>query len=174
MIASLKHYGLVWLAAGLLLGGVLGGLWPVTPLHAVATDRVDNFAIATGHLDEDTEAIYFLDFVTGELKGTALSKVIRKFFAQFQANVIHDLGIDTSLNPQFMLVTGETIFRHNGGQIQPANSTVYVAELTSGKVAAYAAPWSHAYANSGIPINKPFVLLDVMQFRIPLAEGGPR
>ncbi len=85
MSASLKHYGLVWMALGLLLGGVAAALWPATPLHAVATDRTDNFAIATGLLDEDTEAIYFLDFVTGELKGTALSKVIRKFFASFRA-----------------------------------------------------------------------------------------
>ncbi|HVX59634.1 MAG TPA: hypothetical protein VHC19_03505 [Pirellulales bacterium] len=174
MSASLKHYGLVWMALGLLLGGVAAALWPATPLHAVATDRTDNFAIATGPLDEDTEAVYFLDFVTGELKGTALSKVIRKFFASFRANVIYDMGIDAAQNPKFMMVTGQSIFRNNPGQTQAGYSVVYVAELTSGKVAAYAAPWSHALANAGRPINRPFVLLDVMQFRIPTFEGGPQ
>lgn len=171
MSAAQKHFGWVCLAGGLLVGVVLGGVWPHVELHAVATDRQDSFAIATGHLDEETEAIYFLDFITGELKATALSPIVRKFFAAFDANVINDLGIDPARNPKFMLVTGDAIFRQNGGQIQPGNSAVYVAELTSGKVAAYAVPWSQAYSNSGRPIKKSMVLLDVMQFRSPAIEG---
>jgi hypothetical protein len=170
-MAALKDRRLVWLALGALLGVAAGGLWPPTPIHAVATDRLDNFAMATGHLDDETEAVYFLDFLTGELKASALSPVVRKFFAGFRANVMADLKIDAARNPKFMLVTGDSIFRHNGGQIQPGNAVVYVAEMTSGKVAAYAVPWSHAYSTSGRPINASMVLLDVMQFRVPQVPG---
>ena len=43
-------------------------------MHAVATDRHENFAIATGQLDEDMEAIIVMDSATGDLnlRGTML------------------------------------------------------------------------------------------------------
>lgn len=165
MMAALRNRRWVWLAMGALAGALLGVIWPQRQIHAVATDRLDNFAIATGHLDEETEAVFFLDFVTGELRASALSPVVRKFFAAFHANVIADLQIDVARNPKFMMVTGDSIFRVNGGQIQPGNSVVYVAEMTSGRVAAYAVPWSRAYAIGNRPIKAPMVLLDTMTFR---------
>src|SRR4051812_6114177 len=63
---------LTWLAVGLMAGVVIGlnasGLWPQVPLHAVATHGQDNFAICTGPLDDEIEAIFVLDFATGDLK----------------------------------------------------------------------------------------------------------
>ena len=44
-----KLAGPAWLAAGLAAGLLVGSLLPHTPLHAVATDRLENFAIATGY-----------------------------------------------------------------------------------------------------------------------------
>lgn len=160
----------VWLAGGVVIGLAIGMMWPQTPIHAVATDRVDNFALATGPLDDDTEALFYLDFLSGELKATALSPIARKFFASFSANVNHDLGVDISKNPKYLMVTGNSIFRRGGGQVQPGNSVVYVAELTSGKVAAYAVPWSQAYANAGRQVHAPLVLLDVNPMRVSLAR----
>ncbi|HET6884560.1 MAG TPA: hypothetical protein VFI31_30680 [Pirellulales bacterium] len=159
----------VWLAGGVVIGLGLGMMWPQTPIHAVATDRVDNFALATGPLDDDTEALFYLDFLSGDLKATALSPIARKFFASFTANVNRDLGVDLAKNPKYLMVTGNSIFRRGGGQVQPGNSVVYVAELTSGKVAAYAVPWSQAYANAGRQIHAPLVLLDVQPMRVSLA-----
>ena len=160
----------VGLMAGVLIGLAIGMLWPQTPLHAVATDRVDNFALATGPLDDDTEALFYLDFTSGELKATALSPIARKFFASFSANVVHDLGVDISKNPKYLMVTGNSVFRRGGGQVQPGNAVVYVAELTSGKVAAYAVPWSQAYATAGRQIHAPLILLDVYPMRVSLAR----
>jgi hypothetical protein len=154
----------------MVIGLAVGMLWPQTPIHAVATDRVDNCAMATGPLDDDTEALFYLDFLSGELKATALSPIARKFFASFTANVIQDLGVDVSKNPQYLMVTGNSIFRRGGGQVQPGDAVVYVAELTSGKVAAYAVPWSQAYAISGRQIRAPLVLLDVYPMRVSLAR----
>jgi hypothetical protein len=158
------HAGVV-LATGIAIGLAVSMLWPRTPLHAVATDRVENFALATGSLDDDTEALFYLDFLSGELKATALSPIVRKFFASFSTNVANDLGVDPSKNPRYLMVTGTSVFRRGAGQVQPGNSVVYVAELTTGKVAAYGVPWSQAYAISGRQIKAPLVLLDVFPMR---------
>jgi hypothetical protein len=158
------------LVGGMVIGLAIGMLSSRTPLYATATDRVDNFALATGALDDDTEALFYLDFLSGELKATALSPIARKFFASFSANVANDLGVDLAKNPKYMMVTGNSVFRRGGGQVQPGNAVVYVAEMTSGKVAAYAAPWSQAYANAGRPIHARLLLLDVYPMRISLAR----
>jgi hypothetical protein len=163
-------YAGVCLAGGVAIGLAIGMLWPQTPLHAVATDRVDNFALATGPLDDDTEALFYLDFLSGELKATALSPITRKFFASYNANVVNDLGVDVRNNPQYLMVTGNSVFRRGAGNVQPGNSVVYVAELTSGKVAAYAVPWSQVYATAGRPIHTKLILLDVFPMRVALAQ----
>ena len=59
---------------GLALGLVLSGLWPHTPLHAVSTDRGETYAIATGPVDNEVEAVYFLDFLTGDLGAIVLGR----------------------------------------------------------------------------------------------------
>ena len=38
------------------------------PLHATATHGLDKFAIATGLVDDSVEALYFLDFLTGDMR----------------------------------------------------------------------------------------------------------
>ncbi len=48
-----KHARLTWIALGLAGGLALAAFWPSTPLHAVATDRSESFAMATGYLDDD-------------------------------------------------------------------------------------------------------------------------
>lgn len=154
-----------WPLATLLVGLVAGALVPHAPLHAVATDHSDRFAIATGPLDDATEAIYYLDFATGDLRAAVISPVTRRFNAFFYANVVADMGIDLARNPKFLLVTGNTIFRPNAGALQPGNSVVYVAEVTSGKLVAYNVPWSPNFANIGNPMRKAMSKLDVLPFR---------
>jgi hypothetical protein len=156
-----------WMVPTLLVGLALGALVPHSPLHAVATDRTDNFAISTGALDDVTEAVYFLDFTTGELHAAVVSPVTRRFNAFFHANVHRDMGIVDAKNPQFLMVTGNTLFRPNAGALQPGNSVVYVAEMTSGKLAAYNVPWSPTFSQSGAPIRKAMTRLDVIPFRVP-------
>lgn len=169
---SFRAWALVWLLLGV-AGGVIAARWSMpAPLHAVASDHGQSFALATGALDEDIEAVYFLDFTTGELKANVLSLITRKFYASFYANVIQDLKIDVSRNPQFALVTGNAGFRPGAGVVQPGNSIVYVAELTSGKLAAYAVPWPRNLANTGMPIKSArLVKIDDKQVRtMPVEE----
>jgi len=156
-----------WMVPTLLLGLAIGTLVPHAPLHAVATDRTESFAMATGALDDMTEAVYFLDFTTGELHAAVISSVTRKFNAFFHANVQSDMGIVDANNPQYLMVTGNSQFRPNAGVLQPGNSVVYVAELTSGKLAAYNVPWSQSIGQSGTPVRKAMNCLQVIPFRVP-------
>jgi hypothetical protein len=154
-----------YLAAGVIVGLVLGGLWPDSPAHAVATAQIESFAVCTAPIDDEGEGIFFLDYLTGDLKGATLSPNNGKFAAFFQANVTADLGIDPSKAPKYLLVSGVNNFRRAAGGPQFGSSTIYVAELTSGKVVAYGIPWQRNARNANAPIQANLMLLDSFQFR---------
>src|SRR5476651_1820905 len=90
---------LAGLAIGIVLGLIVGlnvsGIWPQVPLHAVATHGQDNFAICTAPMDQDVEAIFVLDFVTGDLEATVLNVQMRRFNTLFEYNVLRDLQAHT-------------------------------------------------------------------------------
>ena len=168
-------------AFGLTGGLIVGGLWPRTPLHAVATDRIDTFGMATGSVDNDVEALYFLDFLTGELNAVVLGKNPGSWTGYYAANVAADLGVDPQKNPKYMMVTGVAYLRRAGGsRLQPSSSICYVAEVTSGKVAAYSVPWSPSMYAAGQVQKCPLVLVGVTRFRASLGvgpgttDGGPQ
>jgi len=174
MFRSVKSSPLVWLAIGLVGGLIVGGLWPQTPLHAVATDRLDSFAMATGPVDEDAEAVFFLDFLSGDLRAVVLGKQVGKFTAFFAHNVLNDLGVNPANNPRFMMVTGLNNLRRGAAHVAYSRSLVYVAEVTTGKVAAYALPWTPVMHGPAAGGPKPFIPLDVTRFRAaPGPVGGP-
>jgi hypothetical protein len=155
----------LYLAAGLVLGLILGGLWPDSPAHAVATAQIESFAVCTAPLDDDGEAIFFLDYLTGDLKGAAINPNNGKFTAFFQANVTTDLGVDVAKSPKYLLVSGVNGFKRTAGGPQFGSSVVYVAELTTGKVVAYAVPWQRQARNSASAVKVSMTLLDGFLFR---------
>jgi len=164
---------MVAVAIGLLGGLALSGFWPHTPLYAVATDRIDTFGMATGPVDSEIEAVYFLDFLTGDLRAVVLGKQLGTWTGFFQANVSTDLGIDSRQNPKFLMVTGLCSLRRGGGnRLQPSSAMCYVAEMTSGKVAAYAIPWSPSQYAAGQPQNWDMKLVGVTRFRQPMGAGS--
>ncbi len=131
-------------ALTLLLGLCLGGIFPHTPIHAVATDRTESFLAATGMVDSDVEAIYLLDCLTGDLRAAVLGKARGGFTAIFVypgVKLMQDFGLDPSKNPKFLMVTGLADLR-SGSQNAFGAAVVYVVELSSGKIAAYAIPWN--------------------------------
>ena len=170
MFHALKHSRTAWLLIGLIAGLILGGFWPDTPLHAVATDRNETFAIATGPLDEDVEALFFLDFLTGNLRAVVLNK-LGVFNAFFDYNVLKDLGVTPAKNPRFLMVTGVANLQRAGAAMQPSRSIIYVAEVTTGNVAAYAVPWNVAMRTRNMPIRQPLIPLDVTKFRAATGAG---
>ena len=156
----------VWPVVTLLIGLVLGGLWPQTPLHTASTDSSETFAIATGSLDGSMEAVYFLDFLTGNLTAAVLARQPGSFGAIYQCNVMNDLGVDPSKNPKFLMVTGiADLSRGTTGQVQPSTSVVYVAEITTGKLAAYGIPWNRTAWTAGRPQMDALRLVGAMPLR---------
>ncbi len=172
-MARCKQYD--WLVAvgiALVAGLACGWLWPHTPIHAVATDRIDTFGMATGPVDGDVEAVYFLDFLTGDLKAVVLGKQGGSWNGYFFGNVAADLGIDPQKNPRYLMVTGIAALRRAGGsRLEPSSSMCYVAEITTGKVAAYAVPWSRSMYAAGQPQNQALVLVGVTRFRQAMGAG---
>jgi hypothetical protein len=165
MAPSFVQSRTLWVVVALIVGLGLGGFLPHARLHAVATDHTDNFAMATGLVDDELEAVFILDFLTGSLKCAVLSTSTGKFTSAFETSVLDDLGVKANQNPKFMMVTGAAGLRRQGGQMQPGNSVVYVAETTSGRIAAYAVPWTRGLATSVMPFKGTLYRLDALPFR---------
>jgi hypothetical protein len=87
-----------------------------------------------------------------------------KFMSFFEYNVTKDLGVGAGKNPRYLMVTGMADMR-KGGQGQLGSSIVYVAEFTSGNIAAYALPWTMSRAQAVDQVVLKFFPLDIMKFR---------
>ena len=153
---------------GMIVGAVVAanvaGLWPQISVHATATHGQENFAIATGPIGIDVEAVYILDYLTGELKAAALNLQTGKFMSFFERNITKDLSAGTGKNPRYLMVTGMADMR-KGGQGQLGSSVVYIAEFTSGQIVAYALPWTMSRAQALDTFKGEFFPLDGMKFR---------
>jgi len=165
MRLSLNRASATWLGVGLIAGLALGGFLPNAPLHAVATDHTENFTIATGPVDDELEALFFLDFLTGSLKAAVISTTTGRFTSMYETTVMNDLGVNAAQNPKFLMVTGIAGLRRTGANVNPGHSIVYVAEVTTGRVAAYAVPWTRGQATATSPVRGQLYKLDVLQFR---------
>jgi hypothetical protein len=93
----------VWLVGGVVLGALvalnIAGLWPKVPVHAVATHGQENFAMATGIISSNIEAVFILDFVTGDLRGGVLNLQNGKFMSIYEYNILRDFGGVPLKNP---------------------------------------------------------------------------
>ncbi|MEN6449823.1 MAG: hypothetical protein ABFC96_04955 [Thermoguttaceae bacterium] len=176
MFPCKRRQWLIALGIGLLGGMVITGFWPHTPLYAVATDRSETFGMATGPVDSEVEAIYFLDFLTGQLKAFVLGKQPGTgWTGYFSRDVSGDLGADPQRSAsKYMLVTGMAAMRRSGGsRFQWSAAMCYVAEVSSGKVAAYSIPWSPNMYAAGQPQSGDLKLVSpVISFREGLGAGG--
>lgn len=144
---------------------------PPNAINAVATHGVDNFAIATGRLDDNTEAIFFLDFVTAELKGAAISRQTGKFTALYRRKILQDFqggeDPDAIKNPRFLLVTGLGSLQQRSGRNRYAKDLIYVVEVNSGKVAVYAAQDTRSSRATGSRTANDLTLVDTLSLRKP-------
>ncbi|MBL9080910.1 MAG: hypothetical protein JNK76_03845 [Planctomycetales bacterium] len=162
-----------FLAAGLIVGLVVGGFLPHAPIYAVATDRQDNFALATGEVDGDMEGVFVLDSTTGELTGALVntSKLPPVLGVVYSANVMKDMALDGSKDVKFTMVTGLLPLRPGQGVAQWAASVIYIAEVNSGKLAVYGMPYNRGAFTAAAGIQAPFTLLYNGPFR---AQGVVR
>lgn len=171
MIDWLSSKRAAWIG-GIVVGLTVGGLLPDSPLHATATDRSENYAIATGLVEPGIEALYTLDFLTGELSAYILNPGARVFGNSYKRNVLEDLKVQQGRSPKFMMVTGQAFLR-TGGQIQMSQAVVYVADMNSGYLAAYVLPYNPAaIVRTTLPNAQTLLPLDVIPIRTVAVRGG--
>ena len=141
----------VGLAGGTLLACLVLGYssvdtdrtWTI-PVHATATQGVDNFILATGGLDKDAETVFFLDGATGKLQGAVLNVRTGKFQGEYTADVMQDLQEAAGQpvkNPRFLMVTGRVLLQQQARPAPFAESVVYVLELSTGICIPYTAEY---------------------------------
>lgn len=156
------------LIAGLVIGLNLQGVWPSMPLHATATHGQENFAVCTGFVDDEIEAIYFLDFVTGDMKAVVLAMRgprAGKFNALFEYNILQDFNAGQDKSPKYLMVTGQANLPRGRANFQFAKSVVYITEASTGQMGCYTIPWSSTAQAAGQPVRAQFQPLDKYQFR---------
>lgn len=121
---------------------------PAIPAHASATASADNFAVATGLVDEGVEAFYFLDFLTGQLKATVINRRDAGFAAYFQYDITKDFD-GAGRSPKYLMVTGVVNIPRGKGNTQLARSAVYITDATTGQMCAYIMPWNSSLQAAG-------------------------
>jgi hypothetical protein len=162
----------VGLVVGLIIGLNMAGLWPSIPLHATATHGLDKFAIATGLVDDSVEALYFLDFLTGDMRAAVINPKTGKFNAFFTRNIAADFG-GAGRNSGYLIVTGFADMPRGTANFQFAKSVVYVAEASTAQVAAYTIPWNSSKQAAGQTQYGEFQPLDVKPFRTTFIRDEP-
>jgi hypothetical protein len=190
MTGALGGSRLYWLAIGVLLGAAVVSFWPHTPLHAIASDRSENIIIATGMVDDNVEAIFFLDSLTGRLRAAVPAlHAMMPYQAMWEANAGGDLAdcirivnenagrtgggkgaaapgpaVQMPQAPRFLMVTGLMDIGQGSGRMKPSRSVVYVAEANTGIVLTYALEWSKQLHNTGQLLRRPMVRWAADQF----------
>lgn len=156
------------LIVGVVVGGALTLTWQggrVMPAaYGAATHGADNFAIATGLVENGIEALYFLDFLTGDLRATVISRTNGAFTGFFTHNVLGDFE-GVLQDPKFLMVTGLATMPRGRGFNQLADSLIYVAEASTGQVVAYALPFNSTLHAAGKPQTGRFLKVAGGSFR---------
>ena len=149
----------VWLVTGLLVGLAISYFWPHEPLRANA-DRNEKFAMTTAMLGRGIEAVFVLDFLTGRLTGAVLNNQGDTIVYIYGRNVAKDFNqADADGAGNYAIVSGFSQRKARAG-IQWGQSSIYIAELSSGKVICYGIP----YQNLSRPARGPVELLPISNF----------
>lgn len=131
-----------WLSVGVLVGLAIASIWPHEPVAAASADRNQKFAMITTPCGGGNEAVFVLDFLTGRLTGACLgrSRNGTEFINFYARNVAEDFEVAGGNDPYYAISGGIAEIQGKGGA-QWGSSAVYVSELNSGIVAAYAIPY---------------------------------
>ena len=131
---------------------------PLPLLNASTAATSSTMAVATGQIGVDSEGIFFLDFITGDLQCLVYYPRVGTFGARFFTNVFQQLP-GVGRNSQFLLVTGTAIPTGFTAGARPGNCLVYVTDATSGMFAAYAIPWDRTAEAGGRLQSGPLVFV---------------
>ncbi len=153
--------------------GIPSSQVPAELLNATASHGGVNMAVCTATVGENAEGFFALDFITGNLRGWVYYPQHRRFGAMFMTNVSGQLGM-TGKNPEYVLVSGATASAPTGGNLRPASSMLYVADLHSGYFAAYVIPWDKTAESSNVDQGGELIAAGVGQIREPWGAGAKK
>ena len=109
-------------------------------LQAGTASRGKTMSLATGQLDEDVEALFVLDHITGNLQCWLMNSRTGAVGGIYRTNIVDDLVLDKTAQPDYMMVTGNFFWAAGfAGNVAPAKSIVYIADGNSGNVVGYSA-----------------------------------
>ena len=126
-------------------------------LRAMAAQGNENFAVATGVIDDEVEGLYTLDFLTGDLQCFVVNPRNGALGGWFKTNVAKDLPPEGSKKPGYLLVTGTIQTQGASGNQRPAGSLCYVVDANSGNAAAYSFLWGKAMVAQGVTQSAPMI-----------------
>jgi hypothetical protein len=133
----------VWLALGIVVGLCVSYVWPHETVYAGTADSNDKFTIMTiesGGVLGTVESVFILDFLTSQLVGATIDPSSGKFTRFYARNIAADFGIRARAKPVYAMAGGRVPFAV-GGQQNVASGCIYISELASGRVGAYAYPF---------------------------------
>ncbi|MEI7781533.1 MAG: hypothetical protein WCJ18_06360 [Planctomycetota bacterium] len=132
-------------AAGIVVGVAVAPQGPPPKVLATTSLADDSFAVCTTPINGAVEALFMLDFETGDLSGGILNpnSTPPRFSGGYKHNVLKDLGFKAgqAKNPKFLLVSGLADMPV-GGNVQFAQSVLYVTDSSTGTTVAYGIPWN--------------------------------
>jgi hypothetical protein len=128
-----EHARLLWLGVGILLGGLVAGLFlGRQPQALAANDRYDDYILCTGLVQTvrnvPTEGVWLLDYRAGKLLGTVVDRSAGKILGWAEVDLVTEFGLPPRQNVHFLMTTGV---------IANSQSALYIAETTSGKFGVY-------------------------------------
>jgi len=131
---------LLWLLAGMLLGGLIYGLYlgNVRPAYA-ANDRHEDYVMCTGvvystrpgrgRAQSPLEGVWLLDYRSGKLLGTLIDRYEGKLYGWSEVDLVAEFGIPPRKpDVHFLMTTGSVTYNQ---------AALYVAETSTGKFAVY-------------------------------------
>ncbi len=139
-------------------------------LHATATHGGTNVAVATGQVGEESEGIFILDYVTGNLQCWVYYPRLQAFGAKFSTSINQQLP--QTKNAEYLLVTGVSFAQQATSNARPAGCICYVVDTKSGMFAGYSLPWNRSAELSGQTQSGQLVFMGGDQFRLPVG-GAP-
>jgi hypothetical protein len=124
---------LLWLVAGLVLGGAAVFLYLGQSRTAeAANDRFEDFVICTGPVSvaprAPTDGVWLLDYRAGKLLGTVIDRNLGKIVGFAEVDLVNEFAIQPKQNVHFLMTTGS---------IAQGQAALYVAETTTGKFGVY-------------------------------------
>jgi hypothetical protein len=155
---------LLWLATGLILGGLSAVLYFDRPRTAQgsATDRSEDFVLCTGAValnpGAPTEGVWMLDYRAGKLLGTVINRLNGKLVGWAEVDLLSEFQIKPKQDVHFLMTTG---------MIAQGQAALYLAETSTGKFAVYSMG-PRPDSRGGVVIRRH----DMVFFRQPPQEGA--